>query len=139
MASENPSGITITLKGGAGYEAPWIVIHAETVAEGGAILEELRRLEAFAAVRDAAREFHTPNMSQAAREIQNVFPGSQTHEPGQVWAGNRGGQELPQQYQGGEVCAHGPMKYIAQGKYGPFWACPADRDDPNRCKARNAN
>ncbi|MEV0823887.1 hypothetical protein [Nonomuraea rubra] len=37
------------------------------------------------------------------------------------------------------ACEHGPLNYIAagvskQGKpYKAFWACPADRYDPNRC------
>jgi hypothetical protein len=140
MEEKDSSGITITLKGGAGYEAPWIVIHASTVAEGGAILEELRTLEALQTVQEAAREFRSavPTMSQAVQDIQNVFPGSQAYQPGQI----PGGQQLPQQYQpGGTVqqCAHGPMKYIATGRYGPFWACPTPQGAPDKCKSRNAN
>jgi hypothetical protein len=47
-------------------------------------------------------------------------------------AGPGGSQGLPQQ----QYCNHGAMRYIPNGKYGPFWACPLNRDDPNKCKAR---
>ncbi|GAA3473842.1 hypothetical protein [Nonomuraea roseola] len=42
-------------------------------------------------------------------------------------------------------CDHGPMKYVAAGTskatgkpYKAFWACTADRNDPNRCKSVTA-
>lgn len=36
------------------------------------------------------------------------------------------------------TCAHGPREYVAQGKYGPFWACPQPKGAPDKCKAVNA-
>lgn len=39
------------------------------------------------------------------------------------------------------TCAHGPMRYIPAGTsrtgrpYKAFYACTADRNDPNRCKS----
>jgi hypothetical protein len=111
------------------------VIHAETVAEAGSALEELRNLEAFATVRDAAKEFQaaTPTMSEAVQAIQNAVPGSSSYQQGQV---------LPSAFQPGgqaQQCAHGTMKYIANGRYGPFWACPTPQNAPDKCKSRNAN
>lgn len=149
MADENNTGLSITLKAGTGYGAPWVVLHAQSVFEAGEMLEELRLSGALTAVREAAREFQaaTPSMEQAVQTVQRTFPGAQTHQPGQVWAGGSqaqqgGSQELPSQYQpGGNApqCAHGAMKYIANGKFGPFWACPTPMGAQDKCKSRNAN
>jgi hypothetical protein len=35
-------------------------------------------------------------------------------------------------------CAHGEMKYIANGRYGPFYACPTPQGAPDKCKSVNA-
>jgi hypothetical protein len=112
------------------------VIHARDVLGLGLMLEDIRDKEVFPTVVAAAEEFcfKAPAMSQAVRDIQNAFPGSQ------VMYG-QGGQQLPQQFQpGGNApnCAHGAMQYVAQGKYGPFWACPQPRGAYDKCKAVNA-
>jgi hypothetical protein len=31
------------------------------------------------------------------------------------------------------MCQHG-QKRLINGQYGPFWGCPAQREDPTRCK-----
>jgi hypothetical protein len=79
---------------------------------------------------------------EAVRNVTDGFTGS-TADPGS-YDSYQGSQELPPQYGGGgaqpqqQYCNHGPMKYFANGKYGPFWACPLGRDDPNKCKLRSA-
>lgn len=59
-------------------------------------------------------------------------------------AGYGGGQQA---YQGGPPrgpaptppglvapnCPHGVKNYV-EGQYGPFWGCPARRDDPSKCR-----
>jgi hypothetical protein len=99
----------------------------------GLVLEEIRDKEVFPTVTMAAEEFHykPPSTSQAVRDIQNAMNGGRGYD----------GQNLPGQYQpGGNApnCAHGPMQYVAQGKYGPFWACPQPRGAYDKCKAVNA-
>lgn len=139
MAEEDSSNrIKVIFKGGRDFDAPWITIEGETFSEVGLLIEEARTLEVFDTVKAAAAEFTgSPiGMSQAAAEIQRAFPGSQEVQPGVIWAGAQQGQQLPQQH--GQTCVHGPMKYIAQGKYGPFWACSLPRGTPGQCKARNA-
>lgn len=48
--------------------------------------------------------------------------------------------EMPPGSDGPPVCAHGPMRYVPAGRsrngkpYSAFYGCPADRNDPNRCK-----
>ncbi|MDK6577082.1 hypothetical protein QP281_24700, partial [Escherichia coli] len=40
VAVDNEGKIVVTLKGGKGYEAPWIVIHANTIEEANAHLND---------------------------------------------------------------------------------------------------
>jgi hypothetical protein len=49
--------ISFTFKAGPGYGEPWVVVKAESVAEADAVLEELRQVGAFSAVKTMAREF----------------------------------------------------------------------------------
>lgn len=140
----------ITLKGGAGYDAPWIVIHGETASEAGAILEQLRELEAFEVVQQAAAEFAAERVKSNAEAVANVqaaMPGSQVigQQPNNWPQGSigaqYGGQQLPQQFQPGgnpPYCDHGQMTYVPNGKYGPFYACPLPQGTPGKCKARSA-
>jgi hypothetical protein len=151
--------VTITLKAGTGFDAPWIVIHGDDVTEAGALLQELRSRGVFAAVRAAGIEFASAELGREAQAVNNVqrsmggqvtgyqheaSQGSQesSYRPPYQDAGPEtrypqgGSQQLPQGYE--QTCAHGPMTYIAQGKYGPFWACRLERNDPNRCKPRSA-
>jgi hypothetical protein len=148
--------VVITLKGDGG--APWIVVHGSDAGAAGDQIEYLRQTEAFAAVQQANAEFaaarQLPDMAQAIANVQAAMPGSQVigteQNGGAPWApgsigamygGNGGGQQLPQQFQPGgqpQFCQHGAMTYVANGKFGPFWACPLPRDTPGKCKARNA-
>jgi protein gp37 len=49
--------ISFTFKGGPGFDAPWVVVKAASVTEADAVLEELRQVGAFSAVKTMAREF----------------------------------------------------------------------------------
>lgn len=128
-----PQRVVVTLKGGAGYDAPWVVIHGETAGQVGSVIEELRDSGAFQVVQQAAAEFKAEAPRSHAEAVANI----QTSMPGATVIGSygSGGQELPSQFQGGQQrnCVHGPMKLI-QGQYGPFWACERPRGDPAKCK-----
>lgn len=134
--------LVVTLKGDGA--APWIVAHGESVTEVATMLDDLAESSAYSVIQDAAKAFtgarNTDPMDAALGVVMQTFPGAQVVGPGPQYVG--GGQQLPQQFQpgGGQapMCMHGPMQYVANGKYGPFWACPLPRDTPGKCKARNA-
>lgn len=141
--------IVATFKGDT--QPPWLVVHAETVEELGEIIVQLRDGEVMPVIHAAAEEYAAmrtpPNLQQAIGNVQAAMPGSQVigQEPNQWPQGSigaqYGGQQLPQQYQPGgnaPTCLHGPMQYVANGQYGPFWACPLPKGTPGKCKARNA-
>lgn len=72
--------ITVTLKGGPGYEAPWIVVKADSVNEISSILGELASVGAFEATQTLAHEFRNAKVvtSEAAvATIQDAIPGSE--------------------------------------------------------------
>lgn len=59
MSDEINSKIVVTLKGGGGYEAPWIVIHAESVDEMATIMSEVTETGLTVAVKGLADQFRT--------------------------------------------------------------------------------
>lgn len=63
MTDENTSTdlapLTVTLKGGPGYEAPWVVARASSAGRIQELLEELDQAELFPAVTKAAATFHS--------------------------------------------------------------------------------
>src|SRR6185312_6184083 len=72
--------ISITFKEGVGFDAPWVVIKAQTVEEASAILQEIRTKGVFQGVKAAAREFQAAspgNITQAVRNVVAAIPGSQ--------------------------------------------------------------
>lgn len=144
------SEVVITLKGDG--QAPWIVVHGETPEEAGEMVERLREQEALSVIQQANAEFAAeravPTPAQAVANVQAAMPGAQVigTEPtawpqGSIGAQYGGTQQLPQQFQPGgqaQMCAHGPMNYVPNGQYGPFWACPLPKGTPGKCKSRNA-
>ena len=96
----------------------------------------------------------------AAKAVQDSMPGSAVADD--PWAGTPATTTRPQQTQTGQwqqpqptqppaqqhaqpaqpapvrSCVHGQMRYFPNGQYGPFFACPLDRNDPNKCKTQKA-
>src|SRR5215467_2877518 len=56
---DNPSKISVTLKGGAGYEAPWIVLYGDTPEELVEMIKGVKDAGLDLAVRIAAQAFQT--------------------------------------------------------------------------------
>lgn len=76
--------VTLTFKAGTGFDAPWLVIHGDTVDEAGAILHEIRTRGIFQAVRAGALEFQSdapvqvvPDTAAAVQNVKDAIPGSQ--------------------------------------------------------------
>lgn len=125
---QNTEGkVVVTLKGGGGYDAPWIVIHAEDTADALGQLSDERLRELMDRTKRAAGYFSG---------------GGQQRQQG----GQTGGQQRTQgrpagaaQAPNGEVrhCAHGPMQYkTGTGRNGKTWQafmCPAPRNASDKC------
>lgn len=152
--------VSITFKANQGQD-PWIVFHADSVAEAGNLVQEAYAAGMFGKVRQVSEAFASGQVTttQAVATIQQAMPGAQVINqtpPEDPYAGTQASP--PQQYQPQQgyqqsqqqpaqqlppgfapQCPHGTRTYIPNGKYGPFWACPADRNDPGKCKAVSAN
>lgn len=71
--------ISVTVKGGPEYDAPWVVFKG-TVDEVGQSLATFRNLGLFGAVKAATAEFKAAPVTSTAQAVKNVqaaIPGSQ--------------------------------------------------------------
>lgn len=117
---EANSKITATLKGGAGFEAPWIVVHGETVNEVSDVLQAIMSANLLSEVADAAKAFRAASGQPAAAPAQRR-PAAQNAAP----------------TGGGKQCAHGEMVFrTGQGAKGPWSGhfCPTPKGTPDQCK-----
>lgn len=75
--------IVLTLKGGTGYDEPWVVIHADTVDEASALLKEVNDKGVFSGMKAAASVFHAAPTAegQAVSAVVGTFPGSTVTPP----------------------------------------------------------
>jgi hypothetical protein len=78
-----------------------------------------------------------PATQQWQQPQQQAQP-NQWQQPTQAMQPPTQVQAQPQQQAPTRFCAHGQMKYFANGQYGPFFACSLDRNDPNKCKTQKA-
>jgi hypothetical protein len=77
--SEATEKVVFTLKGGPGYEAPWIVIHGESATDALNTLMDLIDQMGFAAVKGAAAEFQAASgvRLSVSQIVADAFPGSE--------------------------------------------------------------
>lgn len=125
--SEENSAFSATLKGGASFDSPWLVIRADTAAQ---LKERLR--EAYSdlvgplvlTANVFAEEYSggKPAPVTAPAPVQNFAPAQQ--------AAPTGGQA--------PVCVHGTTKWVEarpdSGKTWKGWFCPAPREATDKCK-----
>lgn len=120
-----PDKVTVTLKGGSGFEAPWIVHHASSIAEAEQMVRDSGPLMKLA--QDAATHFTglepaksapaTPrNASTAAKPAYQQAPGGE-----------------------GRQCPHGEMVFKSgvskkDGKPWSAFMCPAPAGTPDQCE-----
>lgn len=122
MAGANTEGkIVVTLKGGAGFDAPWIVVHATDAADALEQLNDKVLGELIARTKTVSAHFSggSGNAGRPASPQSNSRP-PQQQAPAS--AGNAPG------------CDHGTRVYKSgvskAGKPYKMWACPSgDRND----------
>lgn len=107
-------GVSITLKGGTGYDAPWIVIREGSVPAARAHLMELRLSDLIEGVSTVARSFHaaysganpastqfagTPQQVQAAQPASTPPPAFVDNQQAQPagWGNQQPAQQVQQQ------------------------------------------
>lgn len=120
--------LTATIKFGAGFDAPWLVVYGDTPQEVEQLLGDSKGLmELIAKAAKYAKTLDSGTAPAAPRGGGNGggFNGGQRHQPT-----TPPGLET-------KTCAHGEMTYrTGNGAKGPWQAffCPLDRNDPNACK-----
>lgn len=129
--SDGNDQISITLKGGTGFDAPWIVVKGTSPEEALEILNKVRELGLMDTTAKAAAMFQG-----------HVGGGSGGSGVRQGQGGNRaGGQNAKPATPPGvaaKSCSHGEMVYrTGNGAKGPWQAffCPTPKGTPNQCAA----
>jgi hypothetical protein len=132
--------ISVTLKGSAGHDAPWIVVKGGSAAEVKQALQDVAQSELMAMTAAAAkafREFNGAPANQAAPQQRKANNGWQTQNQQATPAA-----PSAQQHPTGEACPHGVLTYTSwRAKDGSktfeAYKCPnkvANYRDPNSCE-----
>lgn len=158
---------TTTLKGGAGYDAPWIVVRSNGVPELKSDVGALDD-EAFALVKSAGQRFsgagvQAPTAGAAAQHLANAGMVSQAQVTdtyaADAAAGGPGAFAAPEVASpapvappapaapagNAPVCKHGPMKFLTGTSKKPphrpyrMWVCDTPQGTPDQCKAQFVN
>ena len=131
--------LTVTLKAGTGYDAPWLVFHANSVAEA---LESLKHEDLDELMDLTARK---------GKELAKAFGGSAGFSKPAAAASTGFKKPAAKKYSDGPVydedtdtclCEHGPMTWkTGKSGKGPWYAymCPAAQNDPSKCEPAWAN
>jgi len=120
--------VVVTLKGGAGYDAPWIVVHADSVDDAYHQVNSNMMLELMRVTQLAGADFTGKAPTKPAAQ-QGVVQPQQSRAP-------QGAQEAP----GGEkrFCEHGEMVFKTgiskAGNPYKLFSCTAPRGQ--QCKAQ---
>lgn len=107
------SKLTLTFKGGAGYDAPWVVVHANNPSEANAIVLD--------------EEFKT--LLETVQRVGGAFGGMAPNKPAPA-AQNNGQPAGANQAPGGETPPPGYVFKSGMGKNGKPWKAfmPIDRN-----------
>lgn len=128
--TENKSKLSLTLKGGTGFDAPWVVIYPDSVEEGLEILAD----------RDGLKEL--------LEQVQNTAAFFISKAPAKPAAAAGGGggnaRQAAQEAPGGEsrTCQHGSMTFKSGFKNGKTWKgffCPTPQGTPDQCRPQFVN
>ncbi|MGW5735764.1 MULTISPECIES: hypothetical protein [Streptomyces] len=118
--------IVTTIKFAAGYDAPWSVLHTESIAEANAIM--------------TSSEFgeYAQNVVTYSKAAQGLWGPVQPPAPAQRPAPAANEATAAIGGGGGKTCAHGAMTYReAKPESGKDWKgyfCPTPKDTPGQCK-----
>lgn len=113
------SKIVTTIKYGSG-DAPWTVIHSDSVEEAKRTLSEIKELLEL-----------TARVAKYAKSLDSGIT------PSHGGGNSQSQQQTPPPGMETKTCAHGQMVYRAgSGARGPWRAyfCPAPKGDPSACK-----
>lgn len=122
QGSGDQGKVSVTLKGGSGFDAPWIVLYGDTPAEVASQMDE--ELAALAT-----------KTAKVAKFFQAQVGPSQAGRP------QPGKPEAASQAPGGETksCSHGEMVFrsgvnASTKKTWKAYFCPTPKDTPGQCK-----
>lgn len=121
--------LTITLKAGTGYDAPWLVYHAASVDEGIDFLSH----ERYDELADLT--------ARKGKELAKAFGGSAPAAKPAASSGGWGAKKpaaKPAVSDDAPECEHGERTWVDKGAW-RAWMCPAERDDPSKCDPIWAN
>lgn len=116
---------TITMKGGVGYDAPWVVVHASTAAE---CIGSLKELEAYG--------FY-PALGSAQRSLRAVSPGraaAPAPAPAPMAGPPMGGPQMPNQPYPGQPAwqqAGAPQQQWGGGGQQQYGGQQGNKPDPS--------
>jgi len=152
--SDDTAALTVTMKAGTGYDAPWVVVRADNANQLHERLDAVR--PGFPVISEVATElaaiFATAK-GLGATEIPtdtpppNIIP---VATPQQAWAATPPAQAqqswvAPPQaaapaaqapVQGGKTCIHGAMSFKSGTKNGKPWSgffCPTPKGTQGQC------
>jgi hypothetical protein len=123
----NEGKVTVTLKGGTGFNAPWVVIHGKDVSDALNQINDTQLAELLERAQKASKFFAdkaeapAPAASQAGSQAQGGQPQASTQSSGND-----------------KFCKHGQMvsKSGVSAKNGKAWSgyfCPAPKGTPDQC------
>jgi hypothetical protein len=120
--------IVVTLKGGAGYDAPWIVLSGDSVPE---VAEHLKNVSALGLYGEAIAA------SQLFTGAANVPVAGGATAPTTAAPTTAPAPAAPQA-SAGRFCPHGPRtRYQGSSARGAYvaWFCSLPKGHPDQCKA----
>lgn len=149
--SDDNNGITVTLKAGTGFEAPWIVIHASDVRDAISQIDTgdfATLAERTVSAAEFFRGAHNVKKGLSAQpaETSNRQDGPSWSQQGsggpaatsQGYAPAQQQQQAPAAPTDAKSCVHGPMVYReakpGSGKSWRAYFCPTPQGTPNQCK-----
>jgi hypothetical protein len=125
--------IVSTFKGGRDYDAPWVVVHADSVTESLAVINDKDFAELLTRVQAAAQYFAGQAPASPTASAQNSSQnGSQARTQGKPAAATEGPW-------GVQTCPHGTMTFRSGMGDNGVWQgyfCPAPRNSSDKCKTK---
>lgn len=116
--------VTVTLKGGLGFNAPWVVIHSADVSDALNQLSDTNLPALLEKAQGASKYFAMFGDAKPASNTSTAASG----QPAAAAAGSGGNVK---------TCKHGQMVARAGVKNGKAWSghfCPTPQGTPDQCK-----
>lgn len=133
------SKIVVTLKGGSGYDEPWVVIHADDLDDAlGQTTDKAKLGDLMKAAQEASKAFRDFRPSDPTTTAQNSSQGgSQARSQGRPASAGDG--PLGKQH-----CKHGEKKFWSKfdeekKELVQIYFCPAPKNAADKCKNQYVN